>query len=91
MDGYTELAQLFKDRDNDSAYTPMIGTITALPQLKIKCGTRVELTADEVKATFNIYEQQYINERLIYVNLNKEVVLLPCSGYQKFIAIGVLQ
>ena len=36
-------------------------------------------------------EQRYVDDRLIYINLNKEVVLLPCSGYQKFIAIGVLQ
>ena len=91
MDGYTELAQMFKDRDNDSAYTPMIGTITALPQLKIKCGTRIELTADEVRSVFDIYEQRYVNDLLVYINLNKEVVLLPCSGYQRFIAIGVLQ
>ena len=91
MDGYTELAQLFKDRDNYSAYMPMIGTITALPQLKIKCGTRVELTADEVRPIFNIYETRTTDNRVIYIHLHKEVVLLPCSGYQRFIAIGVLQ
>ena len=91
MDGYTELAKLFKDRENNSEYSPIIGTIISLPELKIKCGTRIELTADEVNATFNIYEQKTVDDQAVYIHLNKKIVLLPCSGYQRFIAIGVLQ
>ncbi len=91
IDGYTELAKLFKDRDNGKDYSPIIGTIVSLPELKIRCGSRVLLTANEVRATFNLYEKKYENDEIVYENLSKEVVLLPYSEYQRFIAIGVLQ
>lgn len=90
MTNITKLAKHIKLRDNPTPYTPMFGKIISLPELKIRLGTRVLLTKSEIKATFNIYETEIIDEHIKYVNLNKTVVLLPCSGDNKFIAIGVI-
>lgn len=90
MTNITKLAKHIKSRDNTTPYTPMFGKIISLPELKIRLGTRVLLTKSDIKATFNIYETEIVNERVKYVNLNKTVVLLPYSGDNKFIAIGVL-
>lgn len=91
MNNITKLAKHIKARDNPSQYTPMFGEIISLPELKIRLGTRVLLTKSDIKATFDIYETEVIDERRRYVNLNKTVVLLPYSGDNKFIAIGVIE
>jgi hypothetical protein len=91
MDGITELAKHIRARDNPSPYTPMFGKIISLPEFKIQLGNRIILTADDVKATFDIYETRIYDSYTEYVNLNKEVVLLPYSDDNKFIAIGVVQ
>ena len=93
MDGITELTKHIKARDNPSPYTPMFGTIISLPELKIKLGSRILLYADDIKATFNIYDKTYDSEgRFVrYTYLNKEVVLLPYGHDNKFIVIGAVQ
>lgn len=93
MDSVTELAMKIKGLET-TPYSPMIGKIISLPELKIQLGNRAQLDADDVTATFDIYEQRYIDGRTEYVNLNKEVVILPCFGDKgrvtRFIAIGVI-
>ena len=89
MNNITKLAKHIKARDNPLPYSPMFGPIISLP--KIRLGTRVLLTKSDIKATFDIYETEVIDERRRYVNLNKTVVLLPYSGDNKFIAIGVIE
>lgn len=91
MNNITKLAKHIKARDNPSQYTPMFGKIISLPELKIRLGTRVLLTNQDIKATFDIYETEIIDERVRYVNLNKTAVLLPYSEDNKFVAIGVLE
>lgn len=91
MTNIAKLAKHIKSRDNPSPYTPMFGKIISMPELKIRLGTRVLLTKSDIKATFDIYETEIIDERVRYVHLNKTVVLLPYSGDNKFIAIGVLE
>ena len=45
----------------------------------------------DVKATFDLYETRRLEHGGIeYVNLNKEVVLLPYSDDNKFVVIGVV-
>lgn len=90
MDGVTALAQHIKNRDNPTPYTPMFGKIISLPELKIRLGSRILLDAEDVKATFDIYEKIHHDGYTEYVNLNKEVVLLPYSEDNKFVAIGVI-
>ncbi|MBQ3462999.1 MAG: DUF2577 family protein [Clostridia bacterium] len=91
MDGVTALAQHIKNRDNPTPYTPMFGKIISLPELKIRLGSSILLYEDDVKATFDIYEKIHHDGYTEYVNLNKEVVLLPYSEDNKFVVIGVIQ
>ena len=91
MTNITKLAKHIKSMDNPSPYTPMFGKIISLPELKIRLGTRVLLTKVDIKATFDIYEKTVYDGHTEYVHLNKSVVLLPYSGDNKFIAIGVLE
>lgn len=93
MDGVTELAARIKGMETNQ-YSPMIGTITSLPELKIQLGDRVQIGADKVIAVFDIYETVQHDTYTEYVNLNKHVVLLPClsesGSAARFIAIGVV-
>lgn len=90
MNGITELAELFKNRENRADYSPMFGEIISLPNIDIKLGDRIHLDGDNVKFTFDILKKIYHDEREVYEYLNKTVVLLPYSNNQKFIAIGVI-
>lgn len=93
MDGVTELAARIKGMET-SQYSPMMGTITSLPELKIQLGDRVQIGADKVISVFDIYETVRHNTYTEYVNLGKQVILLPClsenGSAARFIAIGVV-
>lgn len=91
MNNVTKLAKHIKSRDNPLPYSPMFGKIISLPELKIRLGTRVLLTKEDVKAIFDIYDKIVHDSYTEYVHLNKTVVLLPYSSDNKFIAIGVLE
>ena len=56
MTNITKLAKHIKARDNSSPYMPMFGKIISLPDLKIRLGTRVLLTKEDIKTTFDIYD-----------------------------------
>lgn len=90
MNAYTELAKLFNERNNNKRYGPVIGKIISLPELKIQINEKIQLNEEKVISIFNIAETKTYEERIEFVNLNKRVVLLPISDYQKFIAIGVI-
>jgi hypothetical protein len=71
MDGITELAKHIRARDNPSPYTPMFGKIISLPELKIQLGNKIILTAEDVKATFDIYETRIMTvTRNISISIN---------------------
>lgn len=88
MNGITELAKLFKERENQNDYSPVFGTIIELPHTKIRINDKILLTEEYLK-TCTEYKQTDDTGR--YINLQKEVVLLPYSAGQKFILIGVIQ
>ena len=90
MNAYTELAKLFNERNNNKQYGPVIGKIISLPELKIQINEKIQLNEEKVISIFNIAETKTYEARIEFVNLNKRVVLLPISDYQKFIAIGVI-
>ena len=90
MNANTELAKLFNERNNNKQYGPVIGKIISLPELKIQINEKIQLNEEKVISIFNIAETKTYEERIEFVNLNKRVVLLPISDYQKFIAIGVI-
>ena len=86
MSVWNELAMLFKERDNPNGYSPIFGTVTNLPELEILCGKNIVLDKDDVILAVDLYEQ--VEKE--YINLGKEVVLLPYSSGQKFIVMGVI-
>jgi hypothetical protein len=88
MSGITELARLFKERENANGYSPVIGTVIALPNIKIRLGDKVILTSSHIKIGIDLFQT---NEHGQYINLGKEVVILPYADSQKFIVIGVVQ
>jgi len=88
VNGITELAKLFKERENTSNYTPVIGKIIELPNIKIRLNDKVILTSFHIKSCINLLET---DENGIYINLGKEVVLLPYADNQKFIVVGVVR
>jgi hypothetical protein len=88
VSGITELAKLFKERDNSACYSPVIGQIIDLPNIKIRLGDKVILTSAHFKSCVNLTET---DENGIYINRGKEVVLLPYADNQKFIVVGVVQ
>nr|DAH06866.1 MAG TPA: Protein of unknown function (DUF2577) [Caudoviricetes sp.] len=90
MDGITRLAKHIKARDNPSPYTPIFGRIISLPELTIQLGNQILLKADDVRATFDLYETRAYDGYIEYIYLNKEVVLLPYYKDNKFIVIGEL-
>ena len=91
MDAVRELANEIKVRTNPAAYSPMFGKIISLPELKIQIGRNAFIYADDVKLTFDIHETRPLERGgMEYVNLGKEVVLLPYSDDNKFIAVGVV-
>ena len=87
MSGITELAKLFKERNNDAGYSPMFGKIIELPRTKIRINETVILNDSHLVCLFNLKEQNYDGD---YINLGKEVVLLPFSNNQKFIVVGMV-
>jgi len=88
VNGITELAKLFKERDNSAGYSPVIGRIIELPNIKIRLNDKVILTSAHIKSCIYLTET---DENGNYINLGKEVVLLPYADNQKFIVVGVVQ
>lgn len=87
MSGITELARLFKERENTSGYSPVIGKVIQLPELKIRIGAKVILTSAHIKSCISL---DAVDEDDRYIYVGKEVVLLPYADNQKFIVIGVM-
>lgn len=88
MNGITELAKLLKERENSNGYSPMIGRIIELPNLKVRLGDKVILTSVHIKTCVSLDTADGTGN---YIHLGKEVVLLPYADNQKFILIGVVQ
>jgi hypothetical protein len=87
MNGITELALLLKSRENGTAYSPVLGRIITLPELKISVGDKITLTDSHIKQICEVNQQDAYGR---YINLNREAVLLPYADGQKFILLGVV-
>jgi len=85
LDSVSELAKLFKERENQGIYSPMIGSIIELPVVRIRLGDKIIL--DDSHLTMCVMLQH--NEE--YSDIGREVVLLPYADGQNFIVIGVIQ
>ena len=85
MDPISDLAKLFKDRENTKDYSPMIGTVIELPNVRIRIGEKIILDTSHLTMCVSLQHNQY------YSDLGKEVILLPYADGQKFILIGVVR
>lgn len=84
MDGITELAMLFKQRENNRDYSPMFGTILEVESLKIKVGEKIILESSQITSCITLVDNEESSD------IGREVILLPYSDDQKFILIGVV-
>ena len=78
---------LLKERENNGDYSPVIRKIVELPSLKIRVGDKIILTDAHLKKCISVNAVDAFGR---YINLGREVVLLPYKNNQKFILIGVL-
>jgi len=85
MSGITELAKLFKDRENIGVYSPMIGSIIELPVVRVRLGDKIILDASHLTICV------MLQHNAEYSDIGREVVLLPYADGQNFIVIGVIQ
>ena len=86
--GISELAGLFKSCENGTAYSPMFGRIVALPDIKISLGDKITLSAWHIKRICEINQQDEFGR---YINIGREVALLPYADGQRFLLVGVVQ
>lgn len=87
MNGIEELAKLLRERDNKREFAPIFGTIVSLPALKVRRDKDIILSSMHVTSIIDLSEK---DEGGNYINLNKEVVLLPYDNDNKYILIGVV-
>ncbi len=74
MDGVYEMAKLLKERDNPVQYSPVIGTVEALPEIKVRINDKVVLGRENLKSTVDLLAQNADGE---YIWQGKTVYLLP--------------
>lgn len=88
INGITELAKLLKERENSAGYSPMLGTVIELPNIKIRLGEKVVLNTAHIKSCVCLDET---DEEGRYVNLGRDVILLPYADNQNFFVVGVIK
>ena len=79
MDGITELAKLLKERENETGYSPVFGTIIELPNTKIRISDKIILNDSYIKSLFDFKKQNMDNK---YVYPGCEVTLFPHQNHQ---------
>ena len=84
LDSVSELAKLFKERENQGVYSPMIGTVIELPNIRIRVGDKIILDGSHLTMCAVLQH----NEE--YSDIGREVVLLPYADGQKYFVIGMV-
>jgi hypothetical protein len=98
LDGVTELAKLFKERNNQEYMGFILGkVVTAPPNLQISIGDRIILTSEHVRVAAHVlvgYARQVdINGTLSTmtykdtIKAGDEVILMPTNDHQRFCLI----
>lgn len=80
MDGITELAKLFKERDNPSIMGIQIGKIiNPFPDIKITLGDKIILDSDDLVVSETIYAKT--------IKISDQVILIPSFDEQTYYLI----
>ena len=86
MNGIVELAKMLKERENPTEKLLLTGSIISLPDVKIKIGDRIILSAGDFKTIADLTERDGDGN---YINLGKDAVILNDGG--KFYVLGALK
>lgn len=86
--GAEELAKILNNFKNPPDYSPVYGTVTELPNLKIRCGAKIVLTARHIKSLVDLYKRDFDGN---YIHLNKQVAMLPYNNNNNYLVLGVIQ
>jgi hypothetical protein len=81
MDPFTEMAKMFKERDNKSYIGAKTGTITSLSPLEVRLNENILLNSSHLKLSRTFANG--INE------VGHKVILVPSGDMQKFYIIDV--
>lgn len=80
MDGISELAMLFRERDNKEYMGPLVGTVVSpLPNIKIRIVEKILLTGRHLIIASKLTEME--------LQPGDEVILIPTTGSQRYYAI----
>ena len=83
-----EFAKILKGHENPPEYSPVYGTVSELPDLKIRRGSKIILTEKHIKSLINLYERDDYGN---YIHLNKKVAMLPYNNDNNYLVLGVVQ
>ena len=85
MNGISELAKMFKDRDNVHYLGPQIGkVINPLPAIKVSLGNQIILEKDNLLIAGHVYQHYHYIDPDRYLNAGDEVILIPTTDQQKY-------
>ena len=87
MNLYEELAKMLKDRDNPAEFAPVYGIIEELPEIKIRLCSKIIITSGQIKSLINLKERNVDGQ---YINLNKQVAMLPYNKDNQYLVLGVV-
>lgn len=91
MDGITELAKLFKERENANFMGMQVGRVININPLKISLGDKIILDVDDlIIAETAYYKYELINgtlKQVIKLFIGAEVILVPSTDEQTYFLI----
>ncbi|MHC1683413.1 MAG: DUF2577 family protein [Clostridiaceae bacterium] len=91
MDGFVELAKLFRERDNPDLLGIDVGKVVSVSPLKVSLGNRIILDLEFLIVSENAYYKYELNNgSLVKTNnltIGDEVVLIPTPNKQTFFLI----
>lgn len=91
MDGITELAKLFKERENPNLSEIQIGKVIGINPFTVTLGDKIILDVDDlVVAESAYYKYELIDgviKQVIKLSVNDDVILIPSSDEQTYYLI----
>lgn len=87
MDGISELARLFKERDNKPYMGPIVGNVVSpLPDIKIQIDNNIILNISNLVISNHTY-MHYKNIDDTWLVIGDKVILIPSTDEQTYFLI----
>ncbi|WP_427340655.1 DUF2577 family protein [Caloranaerobacter sp. DY30410] len=90
MDGISELAKMFKERENKPYMGPRVGqVISPLPEIKVKLGDKILLDKQRLIIASHIYEHFGWTDETgtYYLAEGDKVILIPSTDEQIYFLV----